>query len=232
MMFIDTREKRSRIPVLLEKMNIPITYTDLEVGDYIIGDICVERKEINDYIGSLSSGHLEEQLYNMSVNFNLSYILIEGIISEALMYRKMKRAPLISSLVGCSLKRASDGKQGRINTVNLENAYDTALFLKFLHNRCVSKDEIRLPRIKKVPHSNTYRLLYITSSIPGIGHKKAELFLSRFKTIKGFTNATVEELMGVDGIGKKLAQKIFDILNKEFEGGEEECSQKNIDQKV
>jgi len=215
---VDSREQRSRIPSLLERMKVPFEVVELKVGDYIIGDVAVERKTIQDYIGSLSSGHLSQQLYELSFNFGLSYLLIEGLISEALMYRKMKRAPYISSLVGCSLKRAPDGKQGQIVTVNVENPWDSALFLRFLHDK-LAKGEPRLPRMKKVKWNPDEQLVYILSSFPNVGEKRAKLILKRFKTLKGFTNASALDLASVSKVGRKLAGELYALVNLEY-GGE------------
>ncbi|MEM2083021.1 MAG: hypothetical protein QXV10_00730, partial [Nitrososphaerota archaeon] len=41
MILIDYREKDSGIPKLLMKKNIPISFENLEIGDYIIGDIVI-----------------------------------------------------------------------------------------------------------------------------------------------------------------------------------------------
>jgi ERCC4-type nuclease len=219
MIYIDYREEKIGMPKLLDRLSVPYTIKNLEVGDYAIGDILVERKEINDYIGSLISGHLEKQLYELSYNAELSYLVVEGYISEALMYRKIKRAPYISSLVGSSFKRALYGKQGQIVTVNLESVYDTALFLKYLHDK-VMKNEDRIPRLvrtKKMEWTNKDVMMYILTSFPGVGEKKAEALLLKFKSLKNIVNASLEDLASVEGFGLKRAKEFNDIIVREIE---------------
>jgi len=216
MIFVDTREKRSIIPQKLQELGVEIQYTSLPIGDYIVGDICIERKEINDYVASLTSGHLHTQLYQMSTNFELSYLIVEGIISEVLMYRKIKRQAYISSLAGASLKRSPHGKQGIVQIINLETAYDTVLFLKSLDEK-VKENEPRLPKMNKVKWSNTDEAIFVVSSIFGIGEKRAKNLLSYFNTIKNIVNSTKEELMKVDGIGEKTANHILEIINLRFQ---------------
>ena len=214
--FIDHRERPSGIPTMLEKMGVPVSVVELEIGDYVIGEIPVERKEVGDYLSSKTSGHLDEQLYNMSASFDLSYLIIEGNISLALQYRKMKRAPYISSLVGSSFKRAPDGRQGQIITVNLDTRFDTALFLKFMHEK-IANGEARLPKMFKRGVGKGEILIHVVSSIPGIGNVRSKSLLEQFKTIKRITEADVNQLSAV--IGQAHAKKVFDLLNSIY-GGE------------
>ena len=125
--YVDTREKSS-VPDILKEMEIPTESKTLTVGDYIIGDICVEYKSIQDYCNSLLSGHLHKQLYQMSYNFELSYLCITGLYGYELTTRKIKKPTYISSIAGSSYKRANDGKMGQIITVQFEHEQDSALF--------------------------------------------------------------------------------------------------------
>jgi len=50
---IDNREKDSGIPNILKERNIPILFENLEIGDYIIGDLIIERKTSKDFIASI-----------------------------------------------------------------------------------------------------------------------------------------------------------------------------------
>jgi len=217
MIFVDSRELRSRIPHLLKKLYVPYKVVPLKVADYIVGDVAVERKEIGDYLGSLASGHLANQLYELSYNFDLSYLFIEGLVSEALMYRKLKRVVLISSIIGSSLKVAPDGKRGRVITVNLENPWDTALALKCLHDKVI-KGESRLPRMKKVKANPDEILVYVVSSIPGLGEKRAKLLLKKFGSIKNIVTASPSEILSIPGFGEEITRKVMGILHTEYKG--------------
>jgi ERCC4-type nuclease len=50
---IDNREKDSGIPNILKERNILILFENLEIGDYIIGDLIIERKTSKDFIASV-----------------------------------------------------------------------------------------------------------------------------------------------------------------------------------
>lgn len=50
----------------------------LQIGDYILSpDMCVERKSINDLIGSLNSGRLYQQAVAMTRHYAKPMLLIE-----------------------------------------------------------------------------------------------------------------------------------------------------------
>jgi ERCC4-type nuclease len=68
---IDNREKDSGIPELLKEKGIPILFENLEIGDYIIGDLIIERKTSKDFIASV----LMEEFFNKQIKLLL--ILIE-----------------------------------------------------------------------------------------------------------------------------------------------------------
>lgn len=215
MIYVDVRERRSLVPQQLEKLGVKVVYTELEVGDYIVGEVGVERKEIGDFVGSLVSGRLDNELYNLSYNFDLSYLIVEGYVSEVLLYRRIKRWAYISKLVGCSLKRAPEGKSGQIITVNVETPFDTALFLKALDEKITRGEEFRLPVLRKAHMNEEERAMAVLMALPGVGEKRARLLLERFGSVRNVLNASVEELSSVKGLGRQ-AKMIYDLINRTF----------------
>lgn len=221
MIGVDNRERRSVVPTELKKYKIPLEFANLEVGDYVIrGEIVfvVSRKRAaGDYVQSMTSGHLNNELYNLSFNYPLSLLIVEGHIGEALLYRKIKRQNYLSSLVGNIVKRSPDGASGVINMVMVDTPYDTALLLKFLHDKITKKGElVRLPKAERVKMGDEDRKLYITASLPGVGPKRAKDLLIEFGSIRSLSNAEESGLMKVRGIGPKMAPLIRKILNEKY----------------
>lgn len=218
MIIVDNRENRSMVPRQLEKFGVEIQFADLPVGDYLLSDtLCVERKEINDYVSSLTSGHLHTQLHDLSTNFEVSYLIVEGIISEALMYRKIKREAYLSSLAGASLKRSEEGKKGIVQIINLETAFDTAVFLKSLNER-LAGNEPRIPGISRVKYGKSDRLVFIVSSLPGIGEIRAKKLLEHFGNLRSLINADEDEIASIRGIGANTAREIQRLFVKKYVG--------------
>ncbi|KAM7282064.1 DNA repair endonuclease XPF isoform X2 [Ixodes scapularis] len=75
---VDLREFRSDLPSLIHRRGISVQPVTIEVGDYILTpDICVERKSLNDLIGSLNSGRLYNQAQSMCRYYKRPVLLIE-----------------------------------------------------------------------------------------------------------------------------------------------------------
>ena len=197
---VDTREK-SDLPVFLQKIGCETREETLAVGDYLIGDVCVEHKSIADYANSLMSGHLHKQLYQMSYNFPLSYLMIAGLYGNV-NDKKHKKASFISSIAGSSYKRADDGKMGQVVTVQFEQEYDCALFLKYLANKIGNGDTVRYPTMERHKWSKADWQLNVLCGLPNIGPKIGKRLLKNFGSIRAITNAQVTELTTINGISE------------------------------
>ena len=223
--YYTSNEMRSRIPGLLAANEVPNERRELKIGDYFCGEISsegayvgtpVERKEIGDYLRSMNDGRRDEQLYNMSYGFPLSYIVTIGAASRALRGTKVTLNAYISSLVGSSLKRAPDGLGGQVVTVNLESDAEFVLFLKYLDEKVKEGSFARVPVMQKRASKPEELLVYVVSSLPGIGAKTANTLLSHFGSVRGVMNASKEDLMEVDGVGPKRAEEIHSVLTTAY----------------
>lgn len=75
---VDLREFRSELPSLIHRRGISVQPVTIEVGDYILTpEICVERKSLNDLIGSLNNGRLYNQAQAMCRYYKRPVLLIE-----------------------------------------------------------------------------------------------------------------------------------------------------------
>lgn len=74
---IDDREPKKMID-LFRKEGLKVVRRRLKVGDYVSGDACIERKEINDFCASIIDGRLSSQLVNMKKKFARNYVIVIG----------------------------------------------------------------------------------------------------------------------------------------------------------
>ena len=220
MILIDYREKKSIVPNELEKLKVPVSFVSLKVGDYIITgeeNICVERKDASDYAQSLASGRLNNQLYSMSYSYGFSILLVEGMISTGLFNSQISRHAYLSSLTGSIIKRSPDGKSGTISMISVETPYDTALALKYLHDKNNDpKGLIRLPKLNPLKFSEEDAVLCMLTTVPGVGTILAKSILNKFHNLQTVANASIGELMGVKKVGKIKATKIFEFFRFYF----------------
>ncbi len=205
---IDRRERNLDIITGLEKHDIEMTFAQLPVGDYIISDrICIERKTMPDLENSIIDSRLFDQVARLHASFSKPILLIEGDESALRLNRNV--------ILGTIARLYIDYN---IQVVRTLSPADTAYSIYRLADHEQSEDrQPRLMGLKKA-HTNYQWQVLILSSIPGIGTKLAQKLIERFKTIRGVVSADIEDLEGVDKIGKKKAQRIYEILNAEFEG--------------
>ncbi len=54
----------------------------------------------------------------------------------------------------------------------------------------------------------------VLDEMPGLGERRKEALLKKFKSVPAMKNATLEELAGVDGIGARFAEDLFAFLKQ------------------
>jgi len=223
----DYHEDQGPVPGLLERLEVPLTRTELEVSDYVVSgveNVAVEHKGPGDYVSSLKDGRLHTQLYELSTNYSYAILLVEGNVTQELMERKMTRQQVLSSLAGSILKRSSDGKQGVISMVNVDTPWDAALFLKYCHDKVTAEEGlIRLPVLKAQKWKPEERAIGILAGFPGVGEVRARNIMShpQLNTLQKVMNAEIDELTQVENIGLVTARKIYKLTRERF--GEKKC---------
>jgi ERCC4-type nuclease len=83
---VDNREHNNKILTRLKELGIDYEIRKLPVGDFIFGNWVIERKSINDFLNSGSTGRLYDQLENMVYNLSLgaerALLIIHGTTKE------------------------------------------------------------------------------------------------------------------------------------------------------
>ena len=84
--YCDDREPKVMLDLLRvggeESNGIEVKRNRLKVGDYVCGKTVVERKEINDFCGSLVDGRLKRQVVAMKKEFDNVFVLVSGHIKD------------------------------------------------------------------------------------------------------------------------------------------------------
>ncbi len=204
---VDYREKNSLVLSELKSLGIEIELAQLDVADYLIGNIAIERKTVSDFLSSMINRRLLHQLEQMN-QYENRLLLIEGIYEQEL-YSEDENSKGVHSnsvrgfLISILLKH-------RTPIIFTKNYEDTARFLAILAKR--KSKEISVRAIKK-DLDKQERLQFILEGFPGIGPKTAKELLKKFKTIKNIINASEEELKKI--LGKKT-ENMLRIVGQEF----------------
>jgi len=198
----DYREKEI-IELLKQNRNINVIEENLDV-DFIIGDIGIERKSINDFINSIFDKRIFEQVMKKS-NFKKFLIIVEG----RSYYLDENEKEIFYGMLSKILTLEN------ISIIFTEDIYETSKLLEKICEK-YSSDFIVFPKTKtkKKFKEIDKAVISVLVSFPGISYKTAEKILKKFKSIKNFVNAEKHKLRGI--LGEKRAEKIFKIINYEY----------------
>jgi ERCC4-type nuclease len=183
----DIHEKDSMILAELKhNPDIELTIQQLKVGDYLIGDIIIERKTTNDFISSLVSKRLIDQLNQMQ-QYQKRILIIEGKQED--LYSKINP----NSIKGFILSIITNHETSIIQTINYKDTSDYLIILAKQQMKPESKTSLH----SRIPKTIKGQKQYILQAFPNIGPKKAELLLEKFKTLSNIFSASDEELKDI-----------------------------------
>ena len=191
----------------------------LEIGDYIIGDCCIEAKTSADFLQSVRNNRIFNQLDNMDRTYNKNIILIYGDLDYAVSYLKRTkyntmawRNKLKKMFVGAltSIALHTDVKPVWVDS------YRTAAHIILATTEHIDKELIIHKELPKKIKTDDVRVDILTE-IKGVSVDKAKALLEQFGNIVELSMATIEQIITIDGIGKITAGNILKALNAEEE---------------
>lgn len=212
-MYVDIREPPKIVNLLKKKNRVEFELKALPIGDFVKGDVVIERKSIEDFATSIRSGHLQKQLLQMEENFERPYLIISGkfeslafnphyrnwgvaqqngALAHLTRYRKLKvfQTPNDSQLVDLVTRIMEKSFDGKVVTV-----LDTELM----------RDNISSEDIK----------LRMFCSVPGIGFEKAQVLRNNANILllnKDCSNILkTKDIVKLDGFGESTAKKVLNI---------------------
>lgn len=207
LIFVDNRE--SSILDYFKQYDCIIQKKMLLYGDFICSDrVCIEKKVTKDFIQSITDKRLFTQLKAMKDNFEKPILIIEG---EESLYGYLQPNIIRGALAAITVDLS-------IPIIWTRDLADTAGLVYWIAKReqIDEKREVSL-RNKKVPETVKERQEYLISSLPDISSVRAKGLLKHFKTPQKIFNADEKELKEVRGIGEKIAKKIKEVIEKEYE---------------
>ncbi|MBD3203796.1 hypothetical protein GF327_05850 [Candidatus Woesearchaeota archaeon] len=200
MIYVNSHEPEEIVDNI--RNEVQVKTKNFSPGDYLIGNIGIERKTMNDFFCSLVNTRLFSQLQSLKNYYATSLLIIEtydpGFFKNS------------NVIYGAILRIILDM---HIKVIFCQTKKQTSEVLVLIHNR--EKNKKINPRVLK--HRLKYRIKknsvkknkkHLLKSIPDIGDKKSEQLLRRFRTVKDVLKADEKSLMEVPGIGKKTIENI------------------------
>lgn len=204
---VDYREKNSGLVDLLKSENVEIRLRKISYGDYIInGSITIERKTARDFLISIIDGRLFNQISKLKRYCINPILLVEGnpFKTDLSMDGTAIRGALISAQTIWYIPV--------IFSRTKEETKDIILMIGKQEEACMDvvplRGGYRPKRLKS-------KQLFILQGLPKVGPTIATRLLKHFKSVSNVINATVQDLMKIEGVGKVSAEKIREVIDAE-----------------
>jgi ERCC4-type nuclease len=211
MIFVDNRESQSSVIRWLRGMDILITETQLEVGDYICSDrVCAERKTVRDFLQSIIDQRLFRQLENMARSFESPLLILEGNPELLALERTIHPNALRGALASIALEY-------KIPIIWTRNSEETAHQLFWIAQREQVKQN-RPVQIRSNKKTTTLQQEqeYLVTGLPGISTTRAKQLLKKFKTPEKIFTASETRLLKLNGFGDKRIKRLKKVLKTQY----------------
>ncbi|MGD9194141.1 MAG: ERCC4 domain-containing protein [Desulfobacterales bacterium] len=206
----DDRERKSEvIESLVQIEDVVVSIQRLTMGDYQIDNrLIVERKTIKDFAVSIIDGRLFKQMVRLANSKFEGVLILEGTVNDTVeigMTREAMQGALItvSLILGIPVLRSKDPSE-------------TAKLMVYVGRQIESIALGGLQRHGYRPKNKGKRQLFILQGLPGVGPERADRLLDTFGSVEAVISAGRDELQAVDGIGKKVADKIRWAVSEEM----------------
>jgi len=228
--YIDHREPPDFFS-LVKQVFPDVIPRQLPFGDLILLNndqaVVVERKTIHDFVTSMRDNRLWEQLLRLMSQKTIDdatvarrILLICGNVTEYV--NKLSEMSdygmprLLNSIIGAQLEVLFVYDTP---IVFVETSKGVEAFLHTLAQREVQGKNDKNPQSRWFRIRSPSRLplkdlkVFTLSTVPSIGLALAKVMVNHFGNIANVTNATLDELMSLPGIGPKKAQKIYETFH-------------------
>jgi len=210
----------------LEASGLPFEKTHLLVGDYVLkeldtrAEICVERKNLIDFVGSVRDGRLFKELEQMENSFSHSFLILTGKWDDIYKQNvKLKHMRIVKSVNWFSVSQrlgvfaSISCRYKNIKLIQVENDNQFLEILpKLLEKTTDGKGYEHQYVIKKKSVKDIYK--NILTSFPGISPTKAEKIMGVYPTWGAFVDSIIGQTFEIPGFGKKTVSIFYNFLNE------------------
>jgi len=178
--------------------------------DYLLANkLFVERKAVLDYAQSLK-GRIIEQLEAMKALMREGYealLLVEGS------WGVLKRFSRMSDRAVMRMTDAILLKWG-VPVLYSPNKSATVAWIIAKARSMVEGERRQYPlRFEKKPREMADVARFVLEGVPGVSAVLAKRLLAELGSLRAVANASMEELMAVEGVGREKARKIWEVFN-------------------
>lgn len=212
-MIIDSREPTSN-EEYIKTISPDSKKQFIECGDYLLPNgYAVERKKGRDLMGSLLSKRLFEQLINLcQYDYPILAVITDNIWKDFY----FSKSNYIHNIYQGTLATIVT-KFPKIRVIQFEDDKQFMDFIVLLEKKLLDTEKAERPVIMGRKSSSPSEIQEnIICQLPGVGLVMAKKLLHEFKNIEGICNASEDDLLKIDKMGKKTSSKIIEILHIEY----------------
>ncbi|MBD3312549.1 hypothetical protein GF352_03810 [archaeon] len=205
---VDDRELRGRVVEELYKHGAQLDVRHLPVGDYVVSSrVGIEFKSIKDLESSIIDGRLFKQCEELIDNFDNPVLLVEG---ECLFHGRVHPNAVRGAI-------ASITTDYGVPVINVDSPAEAAsLIIAYARREQSELDRTVRYNARRKSVTDEQFMEAVIAAFPNIGVKLAQSLLEHFGSVKKVINSPVEELIVVEGIGEGKAERVFNLVNKEY----------------
>lgn len=204
---IDMRELRSKLPLHLAQHfsnTFKFEFKNLSAGDYALNNTYfIERKRIDDFVGSLSSGRLFKQMQALDLFERTPYLLIEFPESARISFisymARTAEIDLIPKIVNLLLSLKN------IHIFYSSNERHSSALVNFLGRKAPEKTSNRKEK------ACMPRVVEALLAIPGIDYQNVQVILNNFASL--YDLITSEKHRITNTLGSELGEKVYSFFN-------------------
>jgi ERCC4-type nuclease len=168
--------------------------------------LLIERKTLADFARSIVDGRLFSQIIRLAKSKRRAVLVLEGtgkdIESSGIRREAMQGALItISLILGIPVLRSM-------------TASETARLIVYAARQVQSVETAGYQRFGYRPKGKKARQLYILQGLPGVGRERALRLLKTFGSVEAVMHAGRDDLISVQGIGAKIADRIRWAVNE------------------
>ncbi len=205
---VDHREPGD-IPARLRELGVPVEVKQIYPGDYVVGEVAVERKTVSDFFSSLINKRIFDQVHRLRDAYPIPLILVEGDLAQISEYKNPRA--FWGAFLAFTMKE-------HIPLLFTPDQEQTCQVLVTLHKRIGAKaSEYGLRHKPKILDLGE-RQKFLVQGLPSVGETLSQNLLEHFGSPRAVFLADERALASVSKIGPKKATEIVKVLTAKWEG--------------
>ena len=208
-MIVSNRQKGRSVATELENMGLILRYANLKSGDFLISEkMAAEIMTAEEFIESINNKMLFRKLIDFKRDFPEAVFILQGFNS---LNGKMNSPKIRSAISYITILN-------RMPIIMSTDAPDSAQYLNLLVRQAHHGLTMEPENDKKKERYASLKdaQIVVVSALPEIGPSTAEAILTHFGSLSNIFKASVSDLMKVEGIGKKKAERISKVFEAKY----------------